>query len=200
MKEKSNSIGTVLISVFLSLIIVGAGGYFTLPLLYPNLAAEIPEEVEEEGILLQRINIESKSYAYIYDTETGDFQTIPDMSGTITIKQNSKISATFSAVAFLTLATGFVNHTIFTFRISVVNETSRTGTIRYFEQNALTAYVQISQLIYLNVISDSLSAGTYTILVEWRSDWNPAGANSLSLGHSDSFNHTRSLVIEEFKS
>ncbi|MHA1474779.1 MAG: hypothetical protein ACTSRX_00675 [Promethearchaeota archaeon] len=191
MKNSSSTPGTIIASVVLSIIIIGAGGYFGLPYLYPNLAAE-------ETILIQRINIESKTMAYLYDSDTGDYQTIPEMNGTITIEENSKISATFSAIAFLTLGTGFSNHTIFSFRISIVNEKSRTGTVRYYEGSAIASYVQISQFVYLNVITDSLSAGAYNILVEWRSNWDPTGANSLSLGHSDAFNHTRSLVIEEF--
>ena len=173
MKNSSSTPGIIIASVLLSIIIIGAGGYFGLPYLYPNLTAE-------ETILIQRKNIESKTLAYLYDSDTGDYQTIPEMNGTITIEENSKISATFSAIAFLTLGTGFTNHTIFSFKISVVNEKSRTGTVRYFEASAISSYVQISQFIYLNVITDSLSAGTYNILVEWRSDWDPAGSNSLS--------------------
>jgi len=196
MGKSSASPGIIIVSVLLSTVIIGAGGYFGLPLLYPNLTAEIPEE---NTILLQRKNIESKTFAYILDSETENYQTIPEMNSTISIDANSKISATFSAIAFLTLGTGFTNHTIFSFLISVVNEKSRTGTVRYFEGTAIANYVQISQFVYLNVITDALSAGTYTIVVQWRSDWNPAGSNSLSLGHSDAFNHTRSLVIDEFK-
>ncbi|MCF2138637.1 MAG: hypothetical protein K9W44_01115 [Candidatus Lokiarchaeota archaeon] len=199
-KNSSSMFGTVIISVFLTLIIIGAGGYFGLPLLYPNLTADLNQyETSDEGIILQRINVESKTYAYIFDYDTGDYQTIPEMNVNISISTNSKISATFSAIAFLTLGTGFQNHTIFSFRISVVGIKERTGTVRYFEQDALSAYRQISQFIYLNLITESLSAGTYQIIVEWRSDWDPSGTNSLSLGHSSTFNHSRSLVVEEFK-
>ncbi len=120
------------------------------------------------------------------------------MDSSINISEGSAISATFSAIAFLTLATGFLNHSIYAFRISIVGETSRTGTVRYFSQTPISTYVQISQFVYLNVITDPLSAGTYQVIVEWRSDWDPVGSNSLSLGHVAEFNHTRSLVLEEF--
>ncbi|MHA1675131.1 MAG: hypothetical protein ACTSYI_16055 [Promethearchaeota archaeon] len=200
MGKSSSSVGTILLSVFLSIIIVGAGGYFGLPLLYPNLSADLSNfETNDEGIILQTINKESKTLAYIYDYDLGDYELIPDMNLSITISENSQISATFSAIAFLTLATGFTNHTIFAFKISVVGEKERTGTVRYFEQSTLTAYAQISQFVYLNLITDQLSAGSYEIRVEWRSDWDPAGSNSLSLGHADTFNHTRSLVASELR-
>ena len=189
--SSSSAFGTVIISVFLTLIIVGAGGYFGLPYLYPNLTSE---EDSPELII-----IESKTMAYLWDTETGDYQTIPDMNTSITISENSQISATFSGIAFITLGTGFNNHTIFAFKISVVGVKTRTGTVRYFEGSAISRYKQISQFVYLNLITTELTAGTYDVIVEWRSDWDPAGLNSLSLGHSDTFNHTRSLIIEEMR-
>ena len=148
---------------------------------------------------MQTINIESQTMAYILDSEMGDYQVIPEMNTTIVISDDSRISATFSAIAFLTLATGFTNHTIFSFKISVVGIKERTGTVRYFEGSTMSSYNQISQFVYLNVITNPIGAGTYTVLVEWRSDWNPAGANSLSLGHSAAFNHTRSLVVDEMR-
>jgi len=45
-------------SVFITLILVGAGGYFGLPALFPNLTVELGDYVEEDdltddGILLQ---------------------------------------------------------------------------------------------------------------------------------------------------
>ncbi len=67
MGKSSSSAGAVIASVFITLVIVGAGGYFGLPYLYPILASE--DIVEgEETILLQRINIESKTPATIDNT------------------------------------------------------------------------------------------------------------------------------------
>ena len=68
---KSNTIGTILGSVFITLLLVGAGGYFALPALYPNLKGDYAtkedlNDLTDQGILLQTKSNKSQTAANIF--------------------------------------------------------------------------------------------------------------------------------------
>lgn len=186
-------VGAVIISVLLSAMVTGAGMYFGLPYIFPNVQGD-------QEIVLQEKYLELDSMAYNYDYYlTWTYHLINQTSLEITTQGNSKIAARFSATAFLTLSDDFYNHTIFDILLSVNGVKDQRVTVWYFRATTESYYTQITQHVYTELVTDTLPAGTYNINVYWRSRWDPAGLTQLSMGHSNVANFTRILVAQELR-
>jgi hypothetical protein len=188
-------VGAIIISVLLSAMVTAAGMYFGLPYIFPNVQGD-------QEIVLQEKYLELDSIAYISgDTDVWNYNLIPQTQFQITTHGNSKIAARFSATAFVTVSDDFINHTIFDFLLSVDDIKEQRTSVWYFRQLAETYYIQFTQQVYLELLTEILPAGTYTVSVYWRSRWNPTGTvTQCSLGHSNVANFTRVLVAEELRS
>lgn len=80
MAKGTNPAGAIIASVFITLIISGAGMYFGLPLLFPNMTRDVVEpsdlddyvqknETTDDGIVIQSRYMESKENAFITDDD-----------------------------------------------------------------------------------------------------------------------------------
>ncbi|MHA1476143.1 MAG: hypothetical protein ACTSQ5_13280, partial [Promethearchaeota archaeon] len=117
---------TIMGSVFITLILVGAGGYFGLPFLFPNLNEDLSNYLDEEdldgyvkfenltidGIILQTKYNESYTAANIF-WNVADYENIPDTGLNITTSGNSKLSVAFEAVLMLRLGSTFTGDSIY---------------------------------------------------------------------------------------
>lgn len=116
----------------------------------------------------------------------------------ITIKQNSKISVTFFAMALLSLQPTFDVKNSYKISLVIMGVSNRTFVVGYYDDSGATGSVrQLTFDLYSNYISQSLPAGTYTCAVYWKSTFDAAGINSLSVAHAPTWNYTRSLLIQE---
>ena len=123
---KNNTIGTILVSVFITLLLVGVGGYFGLPILYPNLNADL----DDEGNILQTKYNESQTYSHIswYDY---DYEKMSDMELNITTSGNSKLRVTFECPVILHLNNIYEGATKYNITLDVSGVENRTNSIYY---------------------------------------------------------------------
>lgn len=148
-------------------------------------------------IILQSKYQEWNSEAYIWDDDT-DYLKMEDTEINITIKQNSQISITFFAIALMTLDTTFDVRSSYNISLVIIGVSNRTFQIVYFDDSGATgSYRQLTFNLYSTYISQSLSAGTYSCAIYWKSTFDASGTNSLSVGHVPTWNYTRSLLIQE---
>ncbi|UYP47004.1 hypothetical protein NEF87_003289 [Candidatus Lokiarchaeum ossiferum] len=206
--KKNNTHSTlkaVSLSVFLTLLIVGAGGYFGLPYIFPNLTADLSKyddniENTDEGILLQSIMVESWDFAYIEDSSTTNYELVADMNLSISITAGSKIRAQFSTPYVLEIYDNMQGLLSFWLNLTVVGVKKKMAEIYHYSDIATGIYTRLSSFAYLEVFTDPLPQGTYEIRLEWISESDRAGDNILMFSRPSFFNYTRSLVVQEFKS
>lgn len=203
-KKSQSAVATVILSVFLSLLIVGAGGYFGLPYIFPNLTTDLSQyedniEVMDEGILLQSKVVESWDWGYIVDSSTTEYELIPDMNISIDISTGSKIHATFSTHSILEIYDSMDGRLSFVLNLSIVGITKKLGMVYHYSDSPTGIYTRYSNYIYLDVFTDELPAGKYEIRVDWISIEDRPGDNMLIMSMPGSHNNTRSLVVQELK-
>nr|QEE17960.1 hypothetical protein DSAG12_03798 [Candidatus Prometheoarchaeum syntrophicum] len=180
-------------SVFITLLLVGAGGYFGLPLLFPNLNDDLTSYLEEEdledytktedltddGILLQTKYNESQIGATIQSYDLV-YEKIPDPELSITTGGNSKLSVAFEGVILQQLGASFVGNTIYNITLDILGVENRTTNIYYTLNSAYGATIEISRNVHISFETDILSAGTYSIALFWKSTIShPAGHSNL---------------------
>jgi len=178
-------LGTIVGSIIGSVAVMTLLTIFVFPMFMPGM----------QSIVLQSIYVETSSQANIPDSQL-TYQQIPDVEINITIKQNSRILATFAAEGSLTIAStliGAVNFYIAIVIEGVGNHTQRQhfydgdgdGAIREFAVNLFDIYQTLS-----------LPAGTYNVAIYWKSNADATGSNSLNLS-TLAGNRTRSLLVQE---
>jgi hypothetical protein len=92
----------------------------------------------------------------------------------------------FSAIALLTLDSTFTVRSSYTVSLVVNGVTNRTFMVLYYDAEPSGGYVrQLTYNLYINLLTQPLPSGTYTIEVFWKSTWDATGiANSLSVAHA----------------
>ena len=186
---KNNTIGTILGSVFITLLLVGVGGYFGLPLIYPVLN----EDVTDEGILLQARYNESQTAANIFYT-VYDYEKMPDTELNITTSGNSKLNVAFEGAFMLRAGSTFVGNTQYNITIDISGVGNRTTLIHYGIDAALGKDIEIPCNIHISFETGILPAGTYSISIYWSSAYAP------TLGWSQLFamdEYPRSIYAQE---
>jgi len=188
-------IGAIIASVVLSVGIVGALGYFLLPVVFPNIA-EPPME-EDQGIVLQSIYHETTSPAVIHDAST-TYEKIPETEVNITIQQNSRILAKFSGEALLQIGTTFSGEVNFFVALVIEGVGNRTTRIHFFDNTgggygAIREYTQNLNDFYQ---TGALPSGTYTVSVYWKSEFDATDINQLFLSLIGAPT-TRALLVQE---
>ena len=204
---KTNAIGTILGSVFITLLLVGVGGYFALPLLYPNLNADLTNYVEEvdlgdytktedltdEGILLQTKYYENKTQIYISDTDLIE-EKMPDTELNITTTGNSKLRVMFDGMFLIHMNDLFSGGTRYNITLALSGVKNQTSRISYFSSPGLGVTIEESYHPHISFETGILPAGTYSISVYWNS------INNATTGSAQIFTldgYPRSIYAQE---
>ncbi|MFX1355681.1 MAG: hypothetical protein ACFFA8_00215 [Promethearchaeota archaeon] len=184
---------SILVSILGSAVIIGLLGFFLLPFLFPA--------VNSNSIVLQSSYREWNSEAYIFDDDTLDYVKMNDTELSISIKQNSQLSITFSAIALLSLDPDFTIKNSYNISIVILGIYNYTFTVGYYDDTPASGlYIrQLTFNLFSNFLSQPLPAGTYTVVVFWKSNFDANGLNSLSVCHTPTWIRTRSLYIQEIK-
>ena len=187
--KNNNTIGTILGSVFITLLLVGAGGYFGLPALYPNLNADLGDYVEKddltgEGILLQTKYVEVQTSSFFIRDDDQVYQNMPDTELNITTTGNSKLNVVFIGAFFLQIYPDFFGYTKYNITLDISGVGNRTTSILYLSHLASGIKTEISDNVQISFETEVLPAGTYSISVLWKSSYTIAdGMTLLILKH-----------------
>lgn len=194
MGKNNSAIGTILASVFITLILTGAGMYFGMPLIFPNLNADL-----NEGSLLQTKSVEVNTVDYINDFDL-TYTQMPGMELEITTSGNSSLLVSFEGLFFLGMDDLFFGYTAYNISLVVSGIGNRTTMIYYYIQTTPSAYVFLSQNIHMTFDTGIISSGDYTISVNWRSVLNTPGGSitTLTTEIENSFHSPRKIYVQEF--
>ena len=191
---KGSKLGLAIIgSVLITLILVAAGGYFVLPLVFPNLNAEN----DESNIVLQSYLVEFDNQAERNDT-ISDFEVMNGTQMSITIKNESRIAVSFSCNFLLQLDSIMLGSLWFEISLVIEGVSNSTGSIIYFRESASGDMEFYSKCFNINLMSNALNNGTYNIAVYWRSLEDVAGLNGL-MTNLPSVNNLRTLWVQELR-
>jgi hypothetical protein len=184
--------GSIIGSIIGSVAIVAVLAFFMIPLVFPA--------VNTNSILLQSKFGEWNSPAYLFDDQTANYIKMTDTEINITTSGNSRISMTFSAIGLLSLNPNFNIRNSYNISLVVVGVSNRTFEVAFYDDSGATlSYRQLTLNLYSNYVSQPLPAGTYTTAVYWKSTFDAADSNSLSVSHATTWNRTRSLFVQEIK-
>ena len=214
-------VGSIIGGVLCSVLIMGGLLYFIGPILLPGLTEQDTDlqnkyddlldqyndllnttlELDEQDLILQYKYDEWNTAAYIWDHDDSSYMKMEDTEINITIEQDSRIYATFSAMALLALDNSFTLRSSYNISLVVEDVVNRTIMVIYFDSAPATSYFRETSVnLYINLITESLPAGTYTIAIYWKSTYNAIGTNSLSVAHAPKYNYTRTMFVQELKS
>jgi hypothetical protein len=189
---KGAIVGSVIGSITGSVAIVALLGFFLMPIVFPA--------VNTSSIVVQSKFGEWDSQAYIFDDQTANYIKMPDTEINMTTGGNSRISMTFFAIGLLSLQPNFDIRNSYNISLVIVGVSNRTFEIAYYDDSGATlAYRQLTFDLYSTYVTQPLPAGTYTAAVYWKSTFDAADSNSLSVSHASSWNRTRSLMVQEIK-
>jgi len=185
---KTNTIGTILGSVFITLLLVGVGGYFGLPVLYPILN----EGSDDEGIILQTKYNESYTAANIFWTVV-DYEKIPDTGINITTSGNSKLNVVFEGALMLRLGSTLQGYTKYNITLDISGVGNRTTCIYAGKDSTLDEELELPCNTHISFETGILPAGTYSISIFWSSVIAPTGWSQLFILDE----YPRSIFVQE---
>ena len=179
---KKNTIGTILGSVFITLLLVGVGGYFGLPALFPNLNENLgdylqeedledytkTEDLTDEGILLQTKYFETNVGGTISHDDLV-YEKINNLELNITTTGNSKLIVAFEGRFVLQLGSSFDGGTKYNITLDISGVGNRTTSIHYYMGAAYGSIIEISDNVHISFETEILPAGTYSISLLWKS-------------------------------
>ncbi|UYP45496.1 hypothetical protein NEF87_001781 [Candidatus Lokiarchaeum ossiferum] len=183
MSNKPNTLGIIIASVLITLVVTGTGMYFGLPLLFPNLTADLSEydqseEIENittKGILLQTQYAEFTQYLSIYDSDL-----VPEiMTGTnltITTQGSSKLHVIFTENFVARFGPSFSGDAIFNVTLSIVGIQNKTLSILESRMSATGTQEQQNRFAQITLETATLPAATYSIIMYWYSTQDPTGS------------------------
>jgi len=196
MSKNSSPIGTVLASVFITLILTGAGMYFGMPFIFPNLNADLNDDAG--GNLLQTKSVEVNTVDYINDFNL-TYTQIPGMELDITTSGNSNLFVSLEGLFFLYMDSSFAGFTGYNVSLVVSGVGNRTTIISYYTQIGPSTYFHESHNIYMTYDTGIISAGNYTISAYWRSiSDTPGSITSLTTEVQNSYHSPRKIYVQEF--
>jgi len=107
----------------------------------------------------------------------------------------------FSAIALLSLDNTFTIRSSYNVSLVVTGVTNRTIIVLYYDSEPSGGYFrQLTYNLHINLLTQPLPTGTYSIEIYWKSTWDATGsANSLSVAHAPTYNYTRTLFVQELK-
>ncbi|MHA2037498.1 MAG: hypothetical protein ACW98X_13770 [Promethearchaeota archaeon] len=183
-------LGSIIGSVVCSVLIMSTLVYFMAPVLFP-----VPPD---RDVVVQYKYGEWNTPSYIFDNDL-TFQKMNDTEISITIDLDSRLYVEFSAIALLALGTTFTVRSSYNISLVVAGVTNRTIMVLYFDDEPAGGFFrELTYNLNINLLTDPLPAGTYTIEVYWKSTFDATGAsNSLSVAHAPTYNYTRTLFAQE---
>jgi hypothetical protein len=185
-------VGSVIGSVILSVVLTSALIYFMAPVFLPTST--------ERDVVLQYQYGEWNSPAYIYDDDLV-YEKMNDTEITITIEQDSRLFVEFSAIALLALDSTFAVRSSYNVSLVVAGVTNRTMMVLYYYGGpSIGQFRELTYNLHMNLVTQPLPAGTYTIEVFWKSTFDTTGTlNSLSVAHAPTYVYPRTLFVQELK-
>ena len=190
----ANSLSVILASVLITLVAGSAIAFVGLPMLYPSISSE------KKGII-QTVEKSWQDESYIFDTDLS-WNLMNKTQLNLTISENSKIEATFSAPFLLSLDTQFTTMARFEVALVIQGVGNTSTTIIYYDDTPASGhYRQISYFPTLSFMTGPLSAGTYNCTVQWKSAIDsPGTGNNLSVSHhnlNSAYHYDRWMRLEE---
>ena len=178
-------------SIAISLITIGAITLFVLPQLYPviqtgtedtqtdistlqsdveGIKSDITDlQSEFNGILLQTKKLVINDHAEITEEDT-TLQVMNNTSLEITVQQDSRLNARFSGVFRLALKSEAVKRADYQITLMLQGVTGQTTHISYWDNaGSTTNTLYLTYTVYIEFLTDSLDAGTYTVTMWWQS-------------------------------
>ncbi len=212
MANNSNTVGTILASVFITLMVSGAGMYFGLPLVYPNMTNNDSDLVTQDDlddyvlknetlnneVVIQTKYQESNSTIVIFSNNL-DPSVMPDMEMNITTQGNTKLSVSFDAQIELTLVDGFDFEAMYNITLQIEGVKQETVRILEYHENPIDGEMRKSLYVQISFETGNLLAGTYDISVLWSSQFDTTSLSRLSSGIYFGDNLVRSITAQEIK-
>jgi len=178
-------IGSIIGSIVGSVAVMTLLTMFVMPMFLPGM----------QSIVLQSIYVESSSQATIPDDQI-TYQPIPDMEINITIKQNSRILATFAAEGSMTIASSLVGSVNYYIAIVIDGIGNHTQRVHFYDGDGDSSTREFAVNLFDTYQTNGLPAGTYSVTIYWKSDAAATGSNTLNLS-TPAGNRTRGLLVQE---
>jgi len=180
-------IGGILGSIAGSVGIMSLILLFVTPMIFPGVGS----------IVLQSVYHETTSQAYIIDDATS-YQEITETGVNITIQQSSRIIATFSGEATLSISSTFMGAVNFRIDLVIKGVGNRSMRIHFYDgtPGGYGSIREYTHNLYNVYQTEALPAGTYSIVVSWKSESDATGINQLLLSTVANLK-TRALLVQE---
>ncbi|QEE16263.1 hypothetical protein DSAG12_02093 [Promethearchaeum syntrophicum] len=175
MGTKMNTVGTILASVFITLLISGAGIYFGLPLLFPNI---VNGETTNGEVVIQSKYQEFNSSDQIRDDDLIPSKML-DTEMNITTQGNTKLSVSFDVQLTLLLSDNFNGGAFYHITLQIEGVKNETVELSEYYNGPIGELVQYTKYIEISFETGNLPASTYNISVLWNSKF--AGLTSSTL-------------------
>ena len=208
MATNSNAVGTILASVFITMILSGTGMYFGLPLVYPDLTDMATEddlddyvlknETLNKEVVIQTKYKESNSTIAIFDDDV-DPSVMPGMEMNITTQGNTKLSVSFDAQIELTLCDNFEMESMYNITLQIEGVKQETVRILEYHENPIDGEMRKSLYVQISFETGILPASTYNISVLWSSQYDTFVTSRLTSAIYYDDNLIRSITAQEIK-
>ena len=195
MAKKSNTVGIIFASVFITLIISGAGIYFGLPLLYPNI---VNNETLNNEVVVQSKYQEINSTDLLWDYNLTP-KLMKDTEMNITTQGNTKLSVSFDAQFELLLVDTFEYTAYYNITLQIEGVKQETIRISEYRGEPIVGEEHLFKYLQISFETGILPAGTYDISVIWYSKANTATLSQLNVGNALVDNVIRTLSAQEIK-
>ena len=192
MGKSSRSTGKgVLIILFIFAILLGAGlGYFLVHIFSPS------SSTITSGVILKTKEVTTSTYDTIYDSDLTP-QKIEKMNIPMETRGNSYLSIRYFGPCFVSLYSGFNGRAYFNLAIELDGEEKRSTTVFRYSDGPIATTLDISDQIYLEYITPSLSSSNYSIRILWYSTYdNPAGTAQCYVSTAGVIAN-RTLIVQE---
>ncbi len=213
MANNSNAVGTILASVFITLILSGTGMYFGLPMVYPNVVNDDSDNVTQDDLddyvlknetLNNEVVVQSKykdinSTDAIFDDELTPIM-MDDTEMNITTQGNTKLSVSFNAQLELTLVDTFESDAFYNITLQIEGvKQEKFSIIEYHMNPIIDGEMRRSIYVQISFETGILQAGTYDISVLWSSELDTPRLSRLSSGIYSTDNFVRTLSALEIR-
>lgn len=194
---------TVAGSVLLTLLIVAAGGYFVLPMVYPGLKGK--------NAIVQQKYVEFYNWAYIFDLNTS---TSTKMNGTemsITTQGSTSLFVQFDTVFQVEYTLSAFKSYTFNITLGIDGVGSKSVYLQTINQESSSHFLTDQVPFVMTFATGVLPSGTYHIVISWYSlyavggidyayiaaNYAPGAPTPLGGSFASNYNNSRSLLVQE---
>lgn len=179
------------IILFIFAILLGGGlGYFFTYIFLPS------SSTMTSGVILQTKEVATSTYDIIYDYDLTP-QKIDKMNIPMETRGNSYLSIRYFGPCFVSLYSGFDGRAYFNLAIELDGVEERITTVFRYSDAPIATTLDISDQIYLEYITPSLSSSNYSIRILWYSTYdNPAGTAQCYVSTAGVIAN-RTLIVQE---